>query len=72
MLGGRFAQLVVVPPQVAILGAGRIREDVRVVAGAIRITRVLPLSLSFDHRAVTGGEAARFLQAVIGDLELPD
>jgi pyruvate dehydrogenase E2 component (dihydrolipoamide acetyltransferase) len=72
MLGGRFAQLVVVPPQVAILGAGRIREDVRVVAGAIRITRLLPLSLSFDHRAVTGGEAARFLQAVIGDLELPD
>jgi pyruvate dehydrogenase E2 component (dihydrolipoamide acetyltransferase) len=72
MLGGRFAQLVVVPPQVAILGAGRIREGVRVVAGAIRITRLLPLSLSFDHRAVTGGEAARFLQAVIGDLELPD
>ncbi len=72
MLGGRFAQLVVVPPQVAILGAGRIREDVRVVAGAIRVTRLLPLSLSFDHRAVTGGEAARFLQAVIGDLELPD
>jgi len=72
MLGGRFAQLVVVPPQVAILGAGRIREDVRVVAGAIRITRLLPLSLTFDHRAVTGGEAARFLQAVIGDLELPD
>lgn len=72
MLGGRFAQLVVVPPQVAILGAGRIREDVRVGAGAIRPTRVLPLSLTFDHRAVTGGEAARFLTAVIGDLELAD
>ncbi|MCS6879088.1 MAG: dihydrolipoamide acetyltransferase family protein [Geminicoccaceae bacterium] len=72
MLGGRFAQLVVVPPQVAILGAGRIREGVRVVGGAIRTTRLLPLSLTFDHRAVTGGEAARFLQAVIGDLELPD
>lgn len=72
MLGGRFAQLVIVPPQVAILGAGRIREDVRVLAGAIRPTRVLPLSLTFDHRAVTGGEAARFLNAVIGDLELAD
>ncbi len=65
MLGGRFAELVVVPPQVAILGAGRIREGVR-------LTRFLPLSLTFDHRAVTGGEAARFLQAVIGDLELAD
>lgn len=71
-LGGRFAQLVVVPPQVAILGAGRIYEGVRVSAGAIRITRLLPLSLTFDHRAVTGGEAARFLQAAIADLELPD
>ncbi len=72
MLGGRFAELVVVPPQVAILGAGRIREGVRVSAGALRLTRFLPLSLTFDHRAVTGGEAARFLQAVIGDLELAD
>jgi pyruvate dehydrogenase E2 component (dihydrolipoamide acetyltransferase) len=30
---------------------------------------VLPLSLSFDHRVVTGGEAARFLLAVKADLE---
>jgi pyruvate dehydrogenase E2 component (dihydrolipoamide acetyltransferase) len=33
--------------------------------------RLLPLSLTFDHRAVTGGEAARFLRAVIVDLEKP-
>nr|CUV20437.1 protein of unknown function [Ralstonia solanacearum] len=31
--------------------------------------RVLPLSLTFDHRVVTGGEAARFLAATIADLE---
>jgi len=30
---------------------------------------VLPLSLTFDHRAVTGGEASRFLAAVITDLQ---
>jgi pyruvate dehydrogenase E2 component (dihydrolipoamide acetyltransferase) len=69
MFGGRHAALVVVPPQVAILGAGRIREDLRVRKGAMRITRVLPLSLTFDHRAVMGGEAARFLATVIEDLE---
>jgi pyruvate dehydrogenase E2 component (dihydrolipoamide acetyltransferase) len=57
------------PPQVAILGAGRIREELRVHKGAMRITRVLPLSLTFDHRAVMGGEAARFLATVIEDLE---
>ncbi|WP_374615529.1 2-oxo acid dehydrogenase subunit E2, partial [Thauera aminoaromatica] len=36
------------------------------------VRRVLPLSLSFDHRVVTGGEAARFLKAVIDDLERAD
>jgi pyruvate dehydrogenase E2 component (dihydrolipoamide acetyltransferase) len=72
MFGGRHAQLVVLPPQVAILGAGRMSEAVRVRAGAPAVTRVLPLSLTFDHRAVMGGEAARFLASVIADLERPD
>ena len=69
MIGGRFANLVVVPPQVAIVGAGRI--DKRVLAHRDRATirRVLPLSLTFDHRVVTGGEAARFLVALKSDLE---
>jgi pyruvate dehydrogenase E2 component (dihydrolipoamide acetyltransferase) len=68
-LGGRHAALVVVPPQVAILGAGRIAPRAVAVAGRIEARRTLPLSLTFDHRAVTGGEAARFLAAVVADLE---
>jgi 2-oxoisovalerate dehydrogenase E2 component (dihydrolipoyl transacylase) len=68
-LAGRFAALAIVPPQVAILGAGRIRARPAVVDGHIVARRLLPLSLTFDHRAVTGGEASRFLAAVIGDLE---
>lgn len=68
-LGGRHASLVVVPPQVAILGAGRIAPAVVAVGGAPVVHRLLPLSLTFDHRAVTGGEAARFLSAVVSDLE---
>lgn len=67
-LGGRFAELVVMPPQVAILGAGRAIERVVPVAGAPALRRMLPLSLSFDHRAVTGAEATQFLNAVIEDL----
>jgi pyruvate dehydrogenase E2 component (dihydrolipoamide acetyltransferase) len=43
-----------------------------VVADAVVARRRLPLSLSFDHRCVTGGEACRFLAAVITDLEKPD
>jgi 2-oxoisovalerate dehydrogenase E2 component (dihydrolipoyl transacylase) len=72
MFGGRHAQMVILPPQVAIVGAGRIRDDLRVHDGAIRITRVLPLSLTFDHRVVMGGEAARFLAALVADLERHD
>jgi pyruvate dehydrogenase E2 component (dihydrolipoamide acetyltransferase) len=68
-IAGRHAALVIVPPQVAILGVGRI-HDAAVRAGAgVAMRRSLPLSLTFDHRAVTGGEAARFLRAVIADLE---
>ena len=68
-LGGRHATLVVVPPQLAILGAGRMAPRAVVANGEIVVHRVLPLSLTFDHRAVTGGEAARFLAAVKNALE---
>jgi pyruvate dehydrogenase E2 component (dihydrolipoamide acetyltransferase) len=68
-LGGRYAGPIVVPPTVAIVGAGRAREAALVHAGALAVGRLLPLSLTFDHRAVTGGEATRFLVALITDLE---
>jgi pyruvate dehydrogenase E2 component (dihydrolipoamide acetyltransferase) len=71
MHGGRFAELVVMPPQVAILGAGRAEPRCVVVDGAAAVRRMLPLSLSFDHRVVTGVEAARFLAAAIDDLRRP-
>jgi 2-oxoisovalerate dehydrogenase E2 component (dihydrolipoyl transacylase) len=69
MIGGRFANLIVVPPQVAIIGAGRIDQRVMVHEGEPAARRVLPLSLTVDHRVVTGGEAARFLVALKADLE---
>jgi hypothetical protein len=69
MLGGLHAALVIVPPQVAILGVGRLHAAPRVVGGELRAVRVLSLSLTFDHRAVTGAEAIRFLNAVIADLQ---
>jgi len=71
MYGGRHAALVVLPPQVAILGAGRREERVVAVGGKPAVHFVLPLSLTFDHRAVTGGEASRFLTAVVADLQQP-
>ncbi len=71
-LFGRYANPVVVPPQVAILGAGGIRDEVVAWRGEMAIHPILPLSLSFDHRAATGGEAARFLKVLVNALEQPD
>ena len=70
MIGGRFASLIIVPPQAAIIGAGRIFQHAVAYRGQPAVRRVLPLSLTFDHRIVTGGEAARFLVALKSDLEL--
>lgn len=71
MLAGRYATPLMVPPTVAIVGTGKLQHDVVAVMGGIEVHRRIPLSLSFDHRCVTGGEAARFLAAMIEDLEKP-
>jgi len=68
MFAGRFASLVIVPPQVAIIGAGRVEPRVVAEQGQPVVRRILPLSLTFDHRVVTGGEAARFLAALKASL----
>jgi 2-oxoisovalerate dehydrogenase E2 component (dihydrolipoyl transacylase) len=72
VMAGRYATPVVVPPSVAILGAGRISRDVVAVESRIEAHRRIPLSLTFDHRCVTGGEAVRFLAAVIENLQKPE
>ncbi|MBS1270817.1 MAG: Lipoamide acyltransferase component of branched-chain alpha-keto acid dehydrogenase complex [Gammaproteobacteria bacterium] len=68
-MGGRYASPIVVPPAVALLGAGAIQADVVAVDGQPAVHKILPLSLTFDHRCVTGGEATRFITAVKKDLE---
>lgn len=67
-LAGRYATPLMVPPTVAILGAGKLQRDVVAGATAPEIHMRIPLSLTFDHRCITGGEACRFLAAVIEDL----
>jgi pyruvate dehydrogenase E2 component (dihydrolipoamide acetyltransferase) len=71
-MAGRYATPIVVPPAVAILGTGRVRRDVIAAEERVEVHPRMPLSLTFDHRVVTGGEAVRFLGAVIADLELPE
>ncbi len=66
----RYATPLMVPPTVGILGSGAAREEVVAVDGEIAIRRMLPLSLTFDHRCVAGADASRFLGAVVADLKL--
>ena len=70
MIAGRYASPIVMPPTVCIIGAGAIREEVVVANHKPSVHKIMPLSLSFDHRPITGGEAARFLKILIDDLEL--
>jgi pyruvate dehydrogenase E2 component (dihydrolipoamide acetyltransferase) len=59
-------------PECAILGVGRIKAQPSVVGDEIRIRQKLWLSLTFDHRLVDGGPAARFLQRVAALIEEPE
>lgn len=69
--GGIFATPIINYPDVAILGIGKISEKPRVKNGQIVIRRILPLSLTFDHRVTDGVDSARFLSKVIQYLEDP-
>src|SRR5690606_34122477 len=69
VFAGKYATPVVVPPCVAIVGAGRLFHEVVPVMGGLETHRIMPISLTFDHRACTGGEAARFLRALLDDLQ---
>lgn len=54
----RYGTPIVVPPMVAIVGIGAIYEPTE-------HEKVLPISLTFDHRCVTGGEAASFMGYIV-------
>jgi pyruvate dehydrogenase E2 component (dihydrolipoamide acetyltransferase) len=62
---------IIDPPQIAILGVGRIVEKPAVYEGEIAKRSMMYLSLTFDHRATDGAPAGRFLQAIKRTLEKP-
>lgn len=70
--GGMFATPIINYPEVGILAAGRAKERVLAEDGRMFVGKVLPLSLSCDHRVVDGAEGARFLNTVVGLMEDPD
>ncbi len=70
--GGRYSTPIINYPDIAILGTGRITERPWVYKGQITARRILPLSLTFDHRVVDGIEASTFLARVKQYLEDPN
>lgn len=62
---------IINPPQVAILGVGRIQDRVVAVSGAPAVRPMMTLTLCFDHRALDGAPAAQFLAIVKELLEAP-
>jgi pyruvate dehydrogenase E2 component (dihydrolipoamide acetyltransferase) len=69
--GVEFFTPIINPPQLAILGVGTIGEEVRIIDGVVTSAKVLHLSLSFDHAALDGVDAAKFLQMVVARVEDP-
>jgi pyruvate dehydrogenase E2 component (dihydrolipoamide acetyltransferase) len=69
--GGYFATPIINYPEAAILGTGMITEKPWVKNGKIVVRKILPLSLTFDHRLTDGVDASRFLAKVSGYLEDP-
>jgi len=69
--GGTFATPIINYPDVAILGMGKISEKPWVRNGEIVIRKILPLSLTFDHRVTDGVDASLFLSKVLSYLEDP-
>jgi pyruvate/2-oxoglutarate dehydrogenase complex dihydrolipoamide acyltransferase (E2) component len=71
-LGVGFFTPIINPGEAAILGIGRVSERPVVREGKVVPARTMLLSLTFDHRIVDGGPAARFLHRVCDMIEHPD
>lgn len=63
---------IINPPQIAILGVGRMREPVGSGTVGPNANATMTLSLSFDHRVADGAAAAHFLQAIGQAIAAPD
>jgi len=70
-IAGRYANPIIIPPMVAIVGIGSARDTVVAHNDAPAVRRILPISITVDHRIVTGGEAVRLLRSIMDELAKP-
>ena len=70
-LGGGYGTPIVPPGTTAILSVGRANERAVAEAGKVVVAPMLPLSLSYDHRVIDGGQGRRFMAVVMENLAEP-
>lgn len=70
-LGGTTFTPIIRHPEVAILGLSRLRTEKHLRDGAAVSLKLLPVSLSYDHRVVNGADAVRFVRALGASLASP-
>ena len=59
-IGGTFFTPIINPPEVAILGVGKSFDRLVKINDKFVSRKILPISLSYDHRIIDGAEGARF------------
>lgn len=67
-IGGTYFTPIVNPPEVAILGMSRGQKTLQLDDGQVEERLMLPLSMSYDHRAINGADAAKFIVKLSGSL----
>lgn len=70
-IGGTGFTPIINSPEVAILGIARSSMEPIWIGGKFEPRQMLPLSLSYDHRAIDGADGARFLRWIVDALEQP-
>ena len=70
--GTTYGTPIINYPEVAILGTGKIADTPMVIDGKVEPRKMLPLSLTFDHRALDGAAAAKFMNELKKWLENPE
>jgi len=71
VIGSTYFTPIVNYPETCILGTGRIEDRATVINNKIEIRKVMPISFTYDHRALDGAEAARFMNDLKELLENP-
>ena len=68
-MGGTGFTPIINPPEVGIIGVSRSKEEIYLDQGNVLAKKILPLTLSYDHRVINGADAGKFMLFLKNHLE---